>query len=269
MSTPLLTLAQYATGPAQDPVIYRDGAESGANAGSGTGSGLPGEELFASMFERLDILFHPEELLDALATLPLLAASVIVVVGVLCVLNGYQWHKWVVAVLAFICGLGLGYKLSETMGRSMVVAASVGCLCAIVATPLLRLTVAIFGGITGAFIGANAWTAFDASPADAHWAGATIGFIVIAMASLLMFRMVIVLFTSVGGAAMVVFGGITLLMQVPEWEHTVRSNLQGNQLLIPLLLLVAAVSGFVVQESRLRSHGVSILANDRGGGGED
>ena len=170
----------------------------------GQASGFtPGEGLsvfFDNWVEQLDILFHPDQLLESLSGVPLIGAAVIVTVGILCVFNGYRWHRWLVAALAFLCGLGIGFKLSQSMGRSTIVAASVGCLCAIIATPLLRITVAIFGGITGAFIGANTWTALAASPADAQWAGAVIGFVVIAMTSLLMFRLVIVLFTSVGGA---------------------------------------------------------------------
>jgi hypothetical protein len=236
-----------------------DAANGGANGGSGF---TVGEGPFGRLVDRLDILYHPDQLLEALSGLPMIAASVCVTVGVLCVFNGYRWHKWVVAILAFGCGLGIGFKLSEQMGRSMIVAASIGCLCAIIATPLLRVTVAIFGGLTGAFIGANTWTALNAHPAEAHWAGAIIGFIVVAMASLALFRLVVVLFTSVGGAAMVVFGGITLLLQVPAWQTAVRSSLEQNQMVIPLLLLLAAVSGFVIQESRLRASGLSILRND-------
>ena len=52
---------------------------------------------------------------------------------------------------------------------------------------------------------------------------------------------------------MVVLGVITLLMHVPGWKDTVRGGLVNNQNLIPLLITVAAVAGFVIQESRVRS----------------
>ena len=51
---------------------------------------------------------------------------------------------------------------------------------------------------------------------------------------------------------MVVFGAICLLMQVEAWEPAVRNSLATNQLILPLLLAVAAVGGFVIQESRVR-----------------
>ncbi len=239
-------------------LIFAQQSASNTTSNAGGSDGTLG-----AIFDRLNIIFRPDDLLDHLMQMPFLLAAVVVTVGVLCVFNGYRWHKWVVAVLAFLVGLRLGFLLSEQMGKSVVVAASVGGLCAIIATPLLRVTVAIFGGITGAFIGANTWTAVEGAASDTHWAGAILGFTVVAMASLVLFRLVIVLFTSVGGAVMTICGGITLLMHVPNWEPTVRESLTGNQLLIPLLLLLAAVSGFVIQESRLRAHGMSILSAER------
>ncbi len=224
-----------------------------------------GNSTFASttgIFDRLNMIFRPEELLNHLSQMPFIVAAVVVIVGILCVFNGYRWHKWVIAILAFLCGLRLGFILSQQMGKPIIVAASVGGLCAIIATPLLRITVAVFGGITGAFLGANTWTAMNAAPTEAHWAGAVIGFIVVAMASLIFFRLVVVLFTSVGGATMVICGGITLLMEVPAWEDAVRESLTTTPLLIPLLLALAAVSGFVIQESRLRAHGHKILGSE-------
>jgi len=239
-------------------------AQQDAPATSNAADASSGGFSLGNIFDQLVILSRPDELLDNLARIPLILAAVIVVVGILCVFNGYRWHKWVVAILAFLCGLGLGYILSERMGKPIIVATSVGALCAIIATPLLRITVLVFGGLTGAFIGANTWTVFqDPAATDTHWAGAIIGFVVLAMASLMLFRLVVVLFTSVGGAVMAICGGICLLMQVPDWEPAIREGLSSNHLLIPLLLLLAAVSGFVIQESRLRSDGVSIIASER------
>jgi hypothetical protein len=248
MLSPMLVLAQ-------DDAASQSGATGDAVA-SATGA-------VQNVFDYLNIIFRPDELLDALSQMPFLLAAVAVTLGILSVFNGYRWHKWVIAILAFLCGLGIGYRLSANMGRSMVVAASVGGLCAIIATPLLRVTVAIFGGLTGAFIGANTWTAVDNSGADNHWAGAVIGFIVVAMASVVLFRLVVVMFTSVGGAILTICGAITLMMEVPSWESAVRESLTQHTMLVPLLLALAAVSGFVVQESRLRAHGIGILGSEQ------
>ena len=210
---------------------------------------------FNDAFNQMDILAKPDRLLDSLASMPLIAASMTVVLGILCVLNGYRWHKWVIVALAFMLGLLIGNILSHQMGKSAIVAISVGVLFACIATPMLRWTVAIFGGLTGAFLGANAWTLANAHPQSAQWAGACMGFIAVALLSFVVFRLVVVLFTSIGGAAMVVLGAITLLMHVPGWKDNIRDSLVTNQHLIPLLVTVAAVAGFVIQESRIRNGG--------------
>ncbi|MEM7228302.1 MAG: hypothetical protein AAF432_05725 [Planctomycetota bacterium] len=199
----------------------------------------------------LDILNRPEELLDRLSTLPMVWASIGVTVGVLCVLNGYRWHRWVIVVLAFCLGWVLGTNLNQSFGESEIVSVALATLLAIIATPMLKSAVAVFGGITGAFIGANAWTAFSVNPIDATWAGAAMGFIILAMASFIFFRLVIVLFTSIGGSALVVFGLITMLLQNEEWAPSVRDSLTSHELLLPLLVGVAAVGGVVIQNSRV------------------
>ena len=208
--------------------------------------------VFTDAVQRLDILNHPDKLLGALANLHIVWASVLVVVGALCVLNGYRWHKWVIVICAFLGGLGLGHLLSKQMGQSRIAMAAIGLLCAVIATPLLRIAVAIFGGLTGAFIGANVWSAFSESP-DAHLAGAGMGFIALGLAAFIMYRLVIVVTTSIGGAAMGVLGIVTLLLHVPAWESSVRSSLAANQLLLPLLVSVAAITGFVLQHSEMRN----------------
>lgn len=210
-------------------------------------------EAMRGLFSRMDMLNHPDELLTNLAQMPLIMAGIFIVVGMMCILNGYNWHKWVVVILAFMGGIILGNMLSDQLGKSSLIAFAIGALFAIIATPMLKITVALFGGLTGAFIGANAWTALNTAQPDAHWAGAAMGFILLAMASFILFKLVIILFTSIGGAAMVVFGIITLLLQVEGWETAIRNSLTNNVQVIPMLVAVAAVSGFVLQQSRLHA----------------
>lgn len=208
--------------------------------------------VLSQMLTQLDILNHPNDLLQSLASVHIVWASVLVVVGALCVLNGYRWHRYVIVICAFLGGLALGHLLSRQMGESKVVIAAIGLLCAIVATPMLRFAVAVFGGLTGAFIGANVWTAVSTS-SDAHLAGAAMGFIAMGLLAFIMFKVVIVLFTSIGGAAMAVLGGVTLLLHIPGWESKIHDSLSSHQMLLPLLVGVAAVTGLVLQHTEMRN----------------
>ncbi len=78
------------------------------------------------------------------------------------------------------------------------------------------------------------------------------GFIAVAMAAFLMYRVVIVLFTSIGGGAMAVMGILTLMLHVPSWESAIRHSLAANDMLVPLLVTVTAVTGLVLQHSSIK-----------------
>jgi len=205
--------------------------------------------VFSSVVAHLDILNHPDQLLALRGDVHYVLAGVLLVVGILCIINGYRWHRWVIITCSFMLGFGLGWMLSRRMEQPYVVAAALALMAAVIANPLLRVSVAFFGGLTGAFVGANVWTALG-YPTEMTWAGAGMGLILFAMASFMMFRHVVVLFTSIGGSAMAVCGAIALMLWVPEWKEGATRALSNNQVLVPLLITVAAVIGFVLQEGQ-------------------
>ena len=226
----------------------------------------------------LDILHEPGPALEELSGMSFLWPTVMAVLGLLCILNGYRWHRPIVALIAFLGGIGIGRQLAEGMESPVLLAMSVGLLFAIVATPMLRVTVAVLAGATGAFIGGNVYRGLAELPglglslttADA-WVGALVGFVAVAMLSLLLFRFVIVMFTSVGGAGMLVFGLVAMLMHVEDWREPVTRSLiapvtraDGQivaNLMLPMITLLAAVGGYIVQHSRLQAEGVPIFSN--------
>lgn len=81
------------------------------------------------------------------------------------------------------------------------------------------------------------------------------GFILLAMSSFLITRLSIILFTALGGAAMLVLGGLACLLHIPQVAEPVREHLASHQLIVPLLVGIAAVLGFVLQENWTRSGG--------------
>jgi hypothetical protein len=80
------------------------------------------------------------------------------------------------------------------------------------------------------------------------------------MAAFILFRLVVMFFTSIGGAAMLVCGVITLLLHVEGWAPGVRDHLATNTMLLPVLVAIGAIGGFVLQESQFKGQ--------RGGGGQ-
>jgi len=218
--------------------------------------GLQGsaDDLFHAeeVLREADLLSRPQELLDRLATMPAIFAVAVMIVGGVCIFQGYRWHRWIVVVLALMLGLAVGDLVSDRVGRSSVVAIAMGLLFAAIASPMLRFTVAIFAGLAGAFLGANVWSIVQGSEAGEPWPGAAMGFILLALSSFLIFRISIILFTSLGGAAMFVIGGIACLLHVDGVRATVTEHLAQHQLVVPMLVGIAAVVGFVLQENWTR-----------------
>jgi len=218
--------------------------------------GLQGsaDDLFHAeeVLREADLLSRPQELLDRLATMPAIFAVAVMIVGGVCIFQGYRWHRWIVVVLALMLGLAVGDLVSDRVGRSSVVAIAMGLLFAAIASPMLRFTVAIFAGLAGAFLGANVWSIVQGSEAGEPWPGAAMGFILLALSSFLIFRISIILFTALGGAAMFVIGGIACLLHVEGVRATVTEHLAQHQLVVPMLVGIAAVVGFVLQENWTR-----------------
>ena len=126
------------------------------------------------------------------------------------------------------------------------------------AFPLMKFAVAIFGGITGACIGANLWAGIASAlnravdteiPVNAYWIGALVGLMLCGMLAFILFKLSVVLFTSVSGATVAVLGGLALLLSFDPWYETIKSGLTASQLVVPLLVFVPAVIGLILQES--------------------
>ncbi|MFW6059493.1 MAG: DUF4203 domain-containing protein [Phycisphaeraceae bacterium] len=215
-------------------------------------------ETVVHTFSRADALAQPEPLIEQLQALSVIWAIVFMIVGVTCLLNGYKFYKIATVMLALLIGAFAGYWLGQHIDAPFILAACLGLLMAVMALPLMKYAVALLGGLAGAFIGANLWTGFAAAlnktaetalPTDAYWVGALIGLLVCGMLAFILFKLSIVLFTSVSGSTIAVLGGIALLLSFEPWRESVAQGLSANQLVIPLLVLVPAVIGLIVQEA--------------------
>lgn len=196
----------------------------------------------------LDVLNRPESLTRILTQIHIVWAVIFILVGIACILNGYKWHKGVVVLLAGMSGIWAGQIIGLQVGDGLIAAACLSVLFAVLAWPLLKYSVALFGGLAGAFAGANLWTALDL-PSEQHKFGALIGLLVIGMLTFLAFRVVVVLTTAIGGASLLVFGGLAALMHVDSWHTAIVNRLTNNDLMVPILAASAAAISAVIQFS--------------------
>lgn len=219
-------------------------------------------DTMTAMFSRGDTLAAGDTLVQDLQNLGAIWAIVFVIVGVLCLLNGSKFYKVATVAVAGAIGTFGGYWLGQHIDAPFIVAGALGLLLAVAAFPLMKYAVAVFGGLSGAFIGANMWAglahAVNAQSADgstvmpenSYWIGALIGLIICGMLAFVLFKLSIVLFTSVSGSTLAVLGVIALLLSFEPWHDTVSSGLTTSKLVVPLLVFVPAIIGLIIQETR-------------------
>ncbi len=209
------------------------------------------------IFERIDALAHPDSLVDTLAQTTWVVGAIFLCVGLLCMLQGYKLYKGVVVLTALGMGIVLGYKLGQHIQAEAIVAGCLGVLLAVAAWPFMKFAVAMCGGLAGAFLGANAWSAIANHlntqsgainlPPDAYWAGALIGLVFFGLLSFILFELSVVMFTSLSGSVLAVLGIVALLLQVAAWREVITDSLKANPLIMPMLIVVPAVIGLVLQ----------------------
>jgi hypothetical protein len=195
-----------------------------------------------------DLLTRPSDLMPALDGLGIVWSVIFVLLGLMCVLNGYRWHKSVIMVLALLCGAAIGHMVGNMLGVASVVTALAGAaLFGVVAWPIMRYTVALFAGLAGAFFGANLWSAVGQDPSQ-HYIGAMIGLLLLGMLAFITFKVVIIAFTAIGGASLTVFGALGLLLNFDAWRSGLESELIANPLVVPVIVGSAAIFGMVYQQ---------------------
>jgi hypothetical protein len=213
-------------------------------------------ETVANLFNSHDALAHPEELVTNLQQVPMVMASVLVAVGLICMMWGFKFYKIVVILTALITGIVLGFKFGVTVQREVIVAGCMGVLLAVVAWPLMKYAVALSGGLAGAFIGASIYTGLAMEMANhgqafnpqMSWVGALCGLMFFGLMSFILFDLSVVMFTSMSGAVMFMLGTVALLMNVEAFRPAIVSSMSQTPWIMPMLVMVAAVIGVVMQQ---------------------
>src|SRR4051812_21540002 len=136
-------------------------------------------------------------------------ACILVMGGIIYLLWGVQIFKWLITANAAVLGAAIGAFVGERTDTT-IAGALVGAFAAgAIAWPLMKYAVAVMGGIVGAAVGASVWKTAGLEPAFA-WAGALTGLVALGMLSFILFRSSIIMYLSMQGSVMLVFGVLGL-----------------------------------------------------------
>jgi hypothetical protein len=178
-----------------------------------------------------------------------LTAALLVLAGMVYLLFGIYAYRALVTINAAVAGAWLGGVLGLRAGNATAGAMVGGFAAAALTWPTMKYAVAVMGGAFGGLLGASIWRACNLET-DYAWAGGMMGLIFFGMLSFLLFRGSIMMFTSLQGAVMLIFGLLGLIYKYQEFAPKVNDNLMQRQFLLPLFIFIPATLGLIYQQTQ-------------------
>ena len=195
---------------------------------------------------------------EQISTLTWLQALIAVSFGAVYLFYGWRIFK-VLAVVCFgMLGLFAGMRVGEMIGStdSVLWGGIIGLVVlAVLSIPLMKWAVSILGAVAGGIITSGLWYACEL-PEQYIWAGAIIGIIAGGMISFIVFRISVMLFTSFGGAMLIIVGLLALLyryeLHLYEQSRTeptnfVQSLVNDYNWFLPAVLIFTTFVGMIIQ----------------------
>jgi hypothetical protein len=184
-------------------------------------------------------------------------AALLVLLGVIYLLFGYNMHKGLIILNAAVLGASLGAALGESNHIEVPLAIVGGFAAAAITWPLMKWAIAVMGGLFGAILGASMWRLFNLDPTFT-WAGAGMGLVALGLLSFILFRGCVMMYTSLQGSVMLIFGIVSLLCRHDNILASIGANMQLRPLLLPITIFIPAIAGLIYQQhngaSAAKSH---------------
>jgi len=187
-------------------------------------------------------------------------AAGLIIVGIVYLLFGYQIFKAVVLINAAVVGAYIGAYLGQEGDAATIGGVICAVAAAAIAWPTMKYAVAIMGGLFGALLGASIWRGVNLDP-NLIWAGALMGLAGFGMVSFIVFRGSVMMYTSLQGAFMMVFGILGLIYQYSDGAKQVSEHLKIQPVLLPAAIFIPALLGLIFQQ-----HYHAAPGGDKGGG---
>ena len=175
--------------------------------------------------------------------------------GVVCLFYGWRVFKILVVISFAILGMGLGIVLAGKVGgdNNQILGGVAGfVVLAVISVPLMRWAVSLLGAAAGGILTSGVWYACQLNE-EYILAGALIGIIAGGMISFIIFKVAVMLFSSLGGSGLMVTGILALLYLYPETTEQVKELVFNESWFLPVALLVPTVVGIIVQNKFYKS----------------
>jgi hypothetical protein len=175
-------------------------------------------------------------------------AALMVLMGVVYMLFGYNIFKGLVLLNAAVLGAFVGSAIGDHTGGSLPLAITCAFIFAVITYPMMKWAVAIMGCLCGAVIGVSLWRTCDLDPRFA-WAGAAMGVIFFCLLTFIIFRGCVMTYMSLQGAGMLIFGLLALIFKYDGMNTKINYCFAIKPFLLPMLVFIPTVLGIVFQQN--------------------
>jgi hypothetical protein len=174
-------------------------------------------------------------------------AAILCILGVVFLLFGWYMYRALVTLNAALFGAYIGAYLGSRTNDALAGALIGGFTAAALTWPLMKWAVAVMGGLLGAALGASLWRSFSLDPQFA-WAGGLCGLIFFGMLSFILFRGSVIMYTSLQGSFMLIFGILGLIYKYQSIAPMLTQNMTTRAFILPAIIFVPAVFGLIYQQ---------------------
>ncbi len=190
-----------------------------------------------------------------ITTLSWIQAVIAISFGAVYLLYGWRIFKVLVVMCFAIVGLFAGIRIGTQYNFEIWGGVIGFCLLALVSIPLMKWAVSILGAIAGGVITGGVWYA-AALPEKYILAGVIIGLVAGGMISFIIFKIAVMLFTSLGGSILIVTGMLSLLYHYETTQKPPTTNINelfyGHNWFVPVCLTVPTIIGIIVQNKFIK-----------------
>ena len=190
-----------------------------------------------------------ESFWNYIITLDKVEAVTFISFGVVCLMYGWRVFKILVVISFALLGLFMGFSVTDKIVglNNQLAGGLVGMgLLGILSIPLMRWSVCVLGAVAGGILSSSIWYATPLSE-KYIWAGALIGMVAGGMISFIVFKVAVILFSSLSGASLIVVGSLALLYRHPPTSARVEEIIFTKQWFLPTILLAPTLIGLVLQ----------------------
>jgi len=192
---------------------------------------------------------YPEQgdLLNWCLNMGLGTGILLMLIGAVYLMYGWSLHKGLVTLNAAALGGFAGAWVGDKAGYPLAAAITGALLIALITFPLRKWAIAIMGGLCGIVVGMGIWRSIGLDP-EVAWAGAVIGLISFGLASFILVRGSLIMYTSIQGSMMFIIGLLGLIMKYQDVTPKVTHNMLSQPLILPIAVLVPTILGLVFQQ---------------------